>query len=115
MNEYIIGMVLIPVVIGLFKTEVSNIFRAWRIYVARPFDKDRNPNTSDTCQILCTSTGKWIDITILKYVMSFSAGKRGVYIKYSNKSEEKLSLLDWANMRKRTKGSKRKYVRKIKG
>jgi len=112
MNEVLIGMIVIPVVVGIFKTEIFNFFKAWSIYRARPFDKDRNPNTPDSCQVLCTATGKWISITILKYVMSFDKVKRGVYIRYYNQTEEKLSLIDWANMRKRTKPTRKKYTLK---
>jgi len=103
-DNFVIGAVVLPVLIGLFKTELGNLLKAWRIYRARPFDKDRDPLTADKCQVLCGATGDWKDITILKYQMSLSAGKRGVFIQHADGGKEKVSLLEWASMRKREKG-----------
>lgn len=101
MNEWIIGAVLLPVIAAVFKKEIGGLWKAWSIYRARPFDEDRDPNTPSTCQVLNGATGKWGDIIIEQYVMSLKKSKRGVYLKYPTGEREKISLLDWADMRKR--------------
>ena len=84
-----------------FKNEIGNLLKAWKVYSLRSFDQDGNPLTSDKAQLLNNATGQWGDIIIEKYVFSFNARTRGVYIRYPDGGREKIALVDWANMRKR--------------
>jgi len=100
-NNWIIGVIILPVLVGLFKTEIGKIFTAYNVYRLRAFDADGNPSTADTVQLLNGATGEWGDAIIEKYVFSLSAKKRGVYLLYPDGGREKVSLLDWATWRKR--------------
>jgi len=104
-DNFIIGAVVLPVFVGLFKTEISNLLKAWRLYLTRPFDEDRDPLTPSKCQIRCDATGKWEDAIIEKYQMSLFANKRGVFIKHADGGKERISFLKWSDMRKRHKGN----------
>lgn len=101
MNEWLIAAVVLPVVAGIFKTELRNLWKAWSVYRARPFDEDRDPNTPSTCELFNGAAGTWEPIEIEKYQMSLKKGNRGVFVKYPNGEREKVSLVDWADMRKR--------------
>jgi len=100
MNNWIIGVIILPVVVGLFKAEIGKILTAWNVYRLRAFDTDGNPATSDKVQLLNGATGQWGDAWI-KYRFSLSARKRGVYITYPDGGKEKVTLLTWATWRKR--------------
>jgi len=93
--------ILLPVLIGFFKTEIGKMVTAYNVYRLRAFDVDGDPTTSDKAQLLNDATGKWSDIIIEKYVFSLSARKRGVYIRYPDGGKEKVPLVKWAGMRKR--------------
>lgn len=100
MNHWIVAVIILPVLAGVFKTEIGNLLTAWNVYRLRAFDADGNPATSDRVQILCGATGRWVDATI-KYKFSFSAKTRGVYVRYIDGGREKIGLIAWAKLRKR--------------
>ncbi|MGA1624310.1 MAG: hypothetical protein ACO4AJ_01535, partial [Prochlorothrix sp.] len=55
-NQFLLGTVLFPLLAALFKNEISNLYKSWTIYNARPFDADRDPNTPDRCQLHSAAT-----------------------------------------------------------
>ena len=99
-NNWFIGIILIPVVIGIFKSEIGRLFTSWNIYRLRIFDVDGDPNTPDQVQLF--SGGKWNTVVIVKYCMWVRTSSRGVHIKYSNGSVRKFSFLEWKAQPKRT-------------
>ena len=101
MNNWIVAAIILPVLINIFKAEIGGLFTAWNVYRLRAFDADGNPATSDRVQILCRATGEWVDATI-KYKFSLSTKKRGVYLRYPDGGREKIGLIAWANLRKRS-------------
>jgi len=101
MNNWLWTLVVFPIIIGVFKTELGNIWKAWRTYQLRAFDADGNPATSDRVQLLNGATGEWGDAIIEKYKFTLNAKKRGVYLLYPDGGREKVSFLDWAGFRKR--------------
>ena len=100
-NNWLWIAVILPVLIGFFKTEIGRLLAAWSVYRLRAFDADGNPATSDHVQLLNGATGEWGDAVIERYVFSLSARTRGVYIRYPDGGREKVSLLTWAGFRKR--------------
>ncbi|WP_353258518.1 hypothetical protein [Prochlorothrix hollandica] len=104
-NAFLLGSILVPLLAGLFKSEIIGIYQTWALYNVRPFDEDRNPNTPDRCQLHSAATGQWSDITIEKYCFSLNKNKAGVYIRHllpDNKTAaEQISFEAWAGMRKR--------------
>lgn len=100
-NDWILALVILPVLVGFFKQEIGDFLTAWRVYRLRSFDADGNPATSDVVQILNGATGEWGDAMIEKYVFSLNPKKRGVYLIYPDGGREKVSLLAWADFRKR--------------
>jgi len=94
-------MVLLPVLVAIFKTELGKIFTAWNIYRLRAFDLDGNPGTEDQLQLLNGATGEWSDAIIEQYVFTLSSKTRGVYLRYPDGGREKVSLITWAGFRKR--------------
>lgn len=97
----LIKVLIIPVVLGFFKTEIANLITAWNVYRKREFDRDGDPDSPDKAQLLNGSTGQWGDITIEKYVFSLNSAERGVYVLYPDGGRERISLINWAKMRKR--------------
>ncbi len=95
-------VVILPVLIGFFKTEIGRTLTAWNVYRLRAFDMDGCPGTPDRVQLLNGATGAWGDAIIEKYIFSFSAKTRGVYLRYPDGGREKVSLVAWAGFRKRT-------------
>lgn len=100
-KEWLWAMVILPVIIGFFKTEISNLLTAWNVYRLRAFDMDGNPETSDVVEMLNGAKGEWEPAIIKKYKFWAGSKKRGVYIEYPDGGEEKISFLTWASIRKR--------------
>lgn len=87
---------IIAVVIGLFKTEIGNILRAYRIFKNKIFPPGSN------VQLFNEAKGAWgYKVTIEKYIFSLDSNIRGVYIRYWDGGMEKISILQWASWRKR--------------
>jgi hypothetical protein len=101
-HNWFLTLIIFPILINFFKKEIVYLLTVYNIYRLRAFDIDGNPSTEDIVQILCIATGKWKDAIIEKYVFSFSAKTRGVYLRYPDEGREKISFLVWATLRKRT-------------
>jgi hypothetical protein len=100
-----VGVAVGAVILAMFKDETINGVKALRVFHARPFDKDRDPDTPDRCQLFNEATGEWDDIIILKYKFSFNPDIRGAYIAHllgeTYMAKEKIPLVKWVDMRKR--------------
>jgi len=101
-NNWLLAVVILPILASIFKSEIGKFFTAWSIYRLRWFDSDGNPKTSQNVQILNEMSGEWIDATIIQYKFTISNKKRGVYLLYPDGGREKLSFIKWADLRKRT-------------
>jgi len=101
MNDWLIAVIILPIVAGFFKAEIGRLITSWNVYRLRAFDVDGNPATSDKVQLLNGATGKWESCIIEKYVFSLSAKKRGVYLLYPDGGREKVGFVTWAGFRKR--------------
>lgn len=100
LNNWLMVAVVLPFVVGMFKAEIGRLITAYNVYRLRAFDLDGNPSTSDEVQILNEGKGEW-DYATIRYEFCLGAKKRGVYIRYRDGGKEKVSLVDWAGMRKR--------------
>lgn len=100
-NNWLMAVIVIPILVGFFKNEIGNALTAWNIYRLRSFDSDGNPATSDCVQILNDATGVWVDAIIEKYLFSLNSKTRGVYLRYPDGGREKVSFHTWAGFRKR--------------
>ncbi|NER80597.1 MAG: hypothetical protein F6K42_13685 [Leptolyngbya sp. SIO1D8] len=103
------GTLLFPLLIALFKQEIASVYQSWAVYNSRPFDKDRNPNTPDRCQLYNSATGSWETILIEKYQFSLDRDRRGVFICHAigdqevkQWARERIPFDVWAGMRKRS-------------
>ena len=96
------AVVLLPVLVGIFKSELGKLFTIWNVYRLRAFDSDGNPGSPDNVQILNSATGKWGNAIIEKYVFSLSSRRRGVYLLYPDGGREKVGYILWNSFRKRT-------------
>jgi len=96
------AVVLLPVLVGIFKSEIGKFFTVWNVYRLRAFDSDGNPGSPDNVQILNSATGKWGNAIIEKYVFSLSSRRRGVYLLYPDGGREKVGYILWSTFRKRT-------------
>ena len=92
------AVVLLPVLIGIFKSELGKLFTIWNVYRLRAFDADGNPDTSDKVQVLNGATGKWGNAIIEKYVFSLSSRRRGVYLLYPDGGREKVGYILWNSL-----------------
>lgn len=97
--------ILIPAAAAFFKEELNSFLDDWRIYHSRPFDKDRNPNTPDYCQLFYEATGQWKMVAIERYTFGILPSARKVWIRHpipdGRWAQEKISLSKWAQLRKR--------------
>ena len=100
-ENWIWGMIVLPVAIGLFRAELGRIWNAYSVYKNRIF------NVGDIAEIPSGSSGRWVKVEILSYVFNLSADA-GVLLKYSDDAEEPMSLSDWGAMRKRIPKAKDK-------
>ena len=88
--------VVIPVVIGMFKTELGNLLKAYRTYKLRVFE------VGSKAQLFNGAAGCWGGIVSIEdYKFSLSAATRGVYIRHEDGGAEKVGILEWATWRKR--------------
>jgi len=65
-NDFIIGTLLIPLIIGFFKQEIVDFFTDLRIYKNRDIDGDGDPATGNTIFIQC-EPDRYIEVTVLEY------------------------------------------------
>lgn len=99
-TNWLWAVVVLPVIAGIFKSEIGKFFTAWNVYRLRSFDVDGNPATSDEVEIFNGATGKWGKVEV-KIRFSMSSRIRGAYIYYPGGELEKVSLIEWAKFRKR--------------
>ena len=101
MNNWLVVAIVLPLVIGFFKTEIGNLIIAYNVYRLRAFDADGNPDTEEPVQILNGATGEWGDVVVERYRFWAHKKERGVYLRYPDGGREKVSFLAWAGWRKR--------------
>lgn len=101
---------LLPLLAVLLKSEIANLYKSWTVFHRRSFDQDRDPDTPDSCQVYDDATGQWNDVLIVRYGFALDKNKRGVFVlhpvdgklgKDKQWAAERISLLVWADMRKR--------------
>ncbi len=90
-----------PVLIGFFKNEIGKLIVAYNVYRLRKFDLDGNAATTDEVELLNNATGMFEKVIVKKIVFSLSSKRRGVFLEYPGGEKEKISLVNWAEMRKR--------------
>lgn len=109
-ENFWLGTLLLPLVAVLLKSEIANAYKSWTVFNSRSFDEDRDPDTPDSCQVYNSATGQWNDVLIVRYGFALNKNKRGVFVLHpvdgklgSGKewAAERISLLAWADMRKR--------------
>lgn len=67
---------VVPVVMGIFKSEIGALFRDYSVYRHRMFDEDGDPATGEPCHILIK--GEWKKIMVAEYQFGLSPAKRRV-------------------------------------
>ena len=92
--NWFFAMVVIPVIIGFFKTEIANFFTDFKIYRTRAF------SVGDSVDLLNPNTGKWGCVVILDYDFNFDPIGRVVEILHSDGHVEQIPFSSWATMRK---------------
>lgn len=95
MNNWILAMVILPVIVSAFKKELGNILAAWNVYRLRAYAE------GSSILLMNSAKGEWEVVHINCYVFSVRARKRGVYITHRDGGSEKITLLNWSTMRKR--------------
>jgi hypothetical protein len=101
-DNWIWALVVLPVVIAYFKTELGKFINAYSIYKLKSFDIDGNKNTEDKLQILNGATGSWGDVVVEDYIFFASSKTRGIYLVYPDGGREKVSFNTWSTFRVRT-------------
>ena len=98
-NGYVVGMILVPAVLGFFKGEIMGLLADLKIY------KTKGVHEGSEIEILNPHIGSWAAVRVLDYTWNFSAADRVVTFKHLDGSGrvESVPFKDWFNFRKATK------------
>ena len=61
------AVIILPIIIGIFKKEISSFFNDLSVYRSRRFDDNKTPGFGQECFIQSKATGKFIKIYIYDY------------------------------------------------
>jgi len=95
------GLILVPVIAGIFRSELGEAFETYRIYKCGMMDSDGNPKTMEKIWIHYYGTDIWELITVVHYQWGIMRHQRFVRIMDSDGDCENISLLSWSSMRKK--------------
>jgi hypothetical protein len=77
-QQLLVVSIIIPVVIGFFKREITNFFDDLSTYRNRRFDEDGDPGEGCECYIQKGTTGLFKRILVKEYTFHLFASKREV-------------------------------------
>ena len=93
-NNWIWIAIILPVIVGLFKSEIGSFLLDLKIYKTKEFSE------GDEVELLNTSLGKWGKVIILDYTFSLSPHHRVVTFQHTDGHIEHIPFKIWASMRK---------------
>jgi len=74
-------VVLLPVLIGVFKSQIGEFIGDYMLYRNRRYDSDGDPGTGQWCMVQSAATGEWCRAFVEKYTFSiFRPSKRLVHV-----------------------------------
>jgi len=93
-------VLLLPVLVGVFKSEIGKIITSWRIYRSRPFDTDRDTDTPEICMLGNPATGGSSYCVILDYIFWAKSVNRGVDVAiispdFTGMTKRHFTFADW--------------------
>jgi len=92
--NWFLMMVIFPVIIGFFKSEIACFVKDFMIYRAKAF------SVGDSVDLLNPNTGKWGTVVILDYDFNFDPVGRVVEVLHPTGHVECIPFSSWASMRK---------------
>lgn len=69
---------VLPVLIGFFKNEISSLIGDYMVYKNRAFDEDGDPGTGEPCYIQSSATGQYVKVLVAEYQFGLAPSKRRV-------------------------------------
>lgn len=99
------ALVLFPTIVTTFKDAVARWYNEASVYLIRPFDTDRDPNTPEICRVT-NADGKRELVVIHRYkYFGLSAATRGVWYSYVTDNGEycedcHVTLTEWGKFLK---------------
>ena len=103
--EWMLTILIIPVLIGFFKTQIGNFLEDYMVYKNRNFDSDNNPATGQDCMLQSPATGEFSMITIDLYEFSIFPAKRRVITSQKIKSGKIIVAYPYSIWKNLVKGS----------
>ena len=93
-DKWLLGMIVVPVLVGFFKEELMTLFKDWKIW------KTRAANNGSVVKLLNPNTGSWATVTVLDFTWGFTVADRTVTFQYQNGDKETVPFAVWARFRK---------------
>lgn len=94
---------VVPIIVGIFKSEIAGLFRDYAIYRHRMFDEDGDPATGEPCYIFIKD--KFIKVMVAEYQFGLSPAKRRVIThqpdpegNFNNMIVVPYTYTQWANL-----------------
>lgn len=107
MESIVVGSILVPAIVAMFKTQIAQFFDDYTVYKNRMFDADGDPGTGEYCYLQNKTTGKFVKLMVFKYEFSFWPSKRLVWVLWPAPSGEEGKVIivpytysQWANIQK---------------
>ena len=99
MNDFVIASLAVPVILGIFKGELLNLYQDWRTWKLRVVQE------GTIVEILNPSIGKWATVRVLDYTFNLAASERVVTFEYLDGTgrKESVPFKVWAGFRKSIK------------
>lgn len=74
----VLYVLIVPVLIGFFRKQISDFITDAITYKNRKFDDDGDPATGQDCYIQCAATGQYISLYIKEYRFGILPSSRRV-------------------------------------
>jgi len=100
-NNWIYSVMIAPILMGFFKSSISDYLEDIAIYITRKYDDDKNPATGQYCLIQSGATGQWFKIFIKDYKFGILPNNR-IIITEQETNEGKSTVIytykQWKNI-----------------
>ncbi len=98
MDKMFWGAILLPVLIGVFKSELLELYADYRIW------KNRAVKEGDLVELLNPNTGSWTEVEVIDYTFGLMVTDRVVWFKHVGSGRvEAVPFKVWSGFRKYVK------------
>jgi len=97
-------LLLLPVLIGFFRKQISDLIADYMVYRNRKFDDDGDPATGQDCLLQCAATGVFNQVFVKQYRFGFLPASRRVVTIQQSRDRRMVVTYTYSQWRSIVKG-----------